>query len=1641
MAHRWLDRLQGIEIGPSSINPFGLKTRNVGLRDPIYEDEQRSCVGEAVLIDIVATADELPLRDESEDFIVSSHVLEHCPDLIRTLVEWFRVIRKHGYLFMIVPRREAAPSDRGKPVTQWEHFFEDFLKKADAASERYAGTFGHCHYHVFDQHTLMSVIHRIFGNALLLVDRMERDDKVGNGFTLVYRKEQSLSELEGWSYHPHPAHTEPPEGDMRIPATHADDAVLVSAVVSAYNSEMFMRGCLEDLTSQTLFASGRLEIVVVDSGSEQDEASIVREYQARYPNIRYLRSRQRETIYKAWNRGIRASRGTFITNCNTDDRHRADALEILSRALLEADQQVALVYADVFVTNFPNQPFDAHIRCGYQVRPDYRPEIMLSGCHMGPQPMWRRDVHTRIGMFNKKLQSAGDYEFWCRAACRFTFKHVSEFLGLYYENPKGVCNANRRVSMLETAAVQEKYRRRFPAPGREIVRNYQYTKSVDPDHYVNIGMVTYNRLPFTRNAIESVLEHTRYPYVLTVVDNHSRDGTAEYLSDLKRKGCIKNLVLLPENVGIAKASNLAWSLEPAAGYYLKLDNDIVIQKQDWLENMVGVARSSARVGAVAYNFEPRTYPLSEIDGVRCRIKRHNNLGGACILIPKKTHDQLGFWCERYGLYGEEDADFGERVRLKGLLNVYMEDENIGMHLPAGRAAAIDPNTLTAADGREEVEHGDYRRWKDSVRRSILRAGVYKRQVQGYRDGSEPLYQESRFASEFGHASRARNAQGDALPQGGHPRIEAERRSSDDSESCLLSVIIVTFNSLQDLPACLDSVKRHTRLSHEVIVVDNTSRDGTVDWLERTRPCRLVLNTENLGFARGCNQGIRLAKGRYVALLNPDTIVTPDWDRRLIGHFETGVGAVGPISNHVAGLQKYERYTPTRLDETDSVERISETIYRANSGRHVETKLLIGFCMIIPREVLRRVGVLDEALFLGNDDLEYSWRLRENGLRLRVACDTFIYHKGQASFASEPSSKTQQLVQQSTDALYRKLVAHYGGWAVPSANELWGMHWFKPSAEAVRDAKLVSIVILACNQLHFTRQCIAGIVAHTPESIEVVVVDNGSVDGTREYFEAELPRAHPDLPLTYIRNPVNSGYAAGNNIGIRQARGDFVVLLNNDVVVTPGWLTRLLNHASGDPGCGIVGPMTNSVCGPQKLEAPGYDLSTLEGLNEFAAGISTRDAGKSLHHWKTVGFCMLVGRDVLNRIGGLDTEFGFGNYEDDDFCIRAYLAGFRPRIARDCYVHHHGGATFIGEGIDYRQSMRRNWAIFCRKWDIPEGNGPAATYRIPLEGRRFDPAVHRIPLEMDSSQTTGSSRRPGEHEVKRNGNCINMPNRAEDHLIQCAQGGEHPMSLIEAVYESMTPALQSCNPEDGIKSLQNLVKAFPDFARAYNDLGLMYHHSGQRQKALGHLEYAVRISSEHPVYAKNLADYYFVELGRSDDALAIYRILIEAQPADVQTLMTAGHMLVGVHRFAEAQECYAKVLKIEPWNAEANGNSRKIAQILAKDQGGATRESGTRMRYHWRMTGNCEKPVPNWRSSFQSTPSSRRPTMTLGSSVTNPARRRGRWGVMKRPAACSRRARFSGRTWRISTGWSRVGPRKRSSCTSRYSKATLRTWRR
>jgi len=219
---------------------------------------------------------------------------------------------------------------------------------------------------------------------------------------------------------------------------------------------------------------------------------------------------------------------------------------------------------------------------------------------------------------------------------------------------------------------------------------------------------------------------------------------------------------------------------------------------------------------------------------------------------------------------------------------------------------------------------------------------------------------------------------------------------------MTSIVILSFNTVSLTKLCIDSIRKYTeRGTYEIIVVDNASKDSSVEWLKKQSDIRLIKNDWNAGFSAGCNQGMELAEGSEILLLNSDTIVTPNWlaNMRTALYSHADVGAVGCMTNYSINGQQMEG----PYEDIDGLEKFAEGFNKSDSSKWQRKLLLIGFCFLIKREVYEKIGPMDEIFTPGNfEDDDYSLRIWQAGYEMLLCKDTYIHHFGNASFISGKS---------------------------------------------------------------------------------------------------------------------------------------------------------------------------------------------------------------------------------------------------------------------------------------------------------------------------------------------------------------------------------------------------------------------------------------------------------------------------------------------------------------------------------------------------------------------------------------------------------------------------------------------------------------
>lgn len=235
-------------------------------------------------------------------------------------------------------------------------------------------------------------------------------------------------------------------------------------------------------------------------------------------------------------------------------------------------------------------------------------------------------------------------------------------------------------------------------------------------------------------------------------------------------------------------------------------------------------------------------------------------------------------------------------------------------------------------------------------------------------------------------------------------------------------------------------------------------------------------------------------------------------------------------------------------------------------------------------------------------------------------------------------------------------------------------------------QLTSIIIPNYNGLKVLAPCIESIRKHVHTPYEIIVVDNGSTDGSAEYCLRQRVRL--------ISLPFNKGFPDACNYGMLTASGDALLMLNNDTLLTDRALSNMLRCLFSERSIGIVGPISNYASGKQQMEEPFTTIDDMEKRYNMPNSAKWQEVNR------LVGLCFLLKRELMDQIGLFDPRFAPGHYEDDDYCYRARQAGYRLMLAGDAFIYHEGSVSFAKESEErLKQLLETNRQKFIDKWGI------------------------------------------------------------------------------------------------------------------------------------------------------------------------------------------------------------------------------------------------------------------------------------------------------------------------------------------------------
>ncbi len=1109
------------------------------------------------------------------------------------------------------------------------------------------------------------------------------------------------------------------EADRWYESAFAPKNPLVSAIVSSYKGERFMRGLLEDLTSQTL--GEQLEIVIIDSNSPQNEAAIVREFQSRYHNIRFMRTSVREQSHITLNRCIQAARGKYISLACVDDRHRADALEKLA-ASLERDTGLALAYADVAITDKENQVLESAPLIGYYRWPDFSRDTLFQVCYMGPQPLWRRDLHERYGYFDEAFMSAGDYEFWLRlAAGGETFLHLPEVLGLYLLNPQGNEHGQRDTSVRESDIAVRRYWQAAWGPRPTYGGSYfqAVVKTEQPvpatglpplGHapLVSIIVPTHNRPNYLKDALDSIIAQD-YPHWEAIVVNDGGVDVSQLVNALDPQGRIRYLAHTT-NFGQVAAKNTG--LRAARGEVIcYLDDDDKYQAHH-ISSLVQAMRGTD----VAFAYTDTVYVMEEEhEGKRREVSRaqlFENVAHTKEQLLVRNYIPINVWAHRRaclkvtGLFDEslpslEDWElllrFAQHWPLK--------------HVP-GVTAEVWQRTHVADNVSRRQMHTYLTVYPDIYARYAIEDEAVK---AGRAEMLRSLEAALAAPAEMGASPQARETEYQRWMykhslQEIDGQIFAERMLLKWHSKPVIHLLLpLRAGEEQLLADTLDSLGGQLYQQWRLTVIAPfPAPDPSFNQLEVLRWVEIDAGQTWMSAAQtaldAMQNGSDAALAEWLGWLEPGVKLTPQ--------------ALFSVADYI-NLHSEWRLIYSDSDYLDAQSQRCEPQFRPDFNLDLlRSQAYFGDCVFLARgawDALTTSSAPPSAM-RGAEAYALSLSVLETQGEAAIGHISDILYSAPATTGHDDSVEMARRSVLQTHLQNMGVAAQLADGYLPNTTRLLYEHAAQP---------WVSVIVPTKDRIEVLEPCINGLLQKTAyPNLEIIIVDNQSSDPDVLDYLNEIAAQHADR-VRVLRFPQAFNFAAICNLGAQQARGEYILFMNNDVhVVQSEWLSRMLQYAQR-PEVGIVGarlifPETG------KLQHAGMVL----GLAEVAdhpyfqqLGIDTPGYMGRTHVDQNVsgvtGGCMLVRKAVYEEVRGMDESTFLHLYGDVDLCLKVGRRGYKIVWTPYATLVHHNAATRQREELDlsfkakwYEQTVKETHAMFER-WLPQLAHDPAYNRNLSL----------------------------------------------------------------------------------------------------------------------------------------------------------------------------------------------------------------------------------------------------------------------------------------------------------------------------------------
>lgn len=550
----------------------------------------------------------------------------------------------------------------------------------------------------------------------------------------------------------------------------------------------------------------------------------------------------------------------------------------------------------------------------------------------------------------------------------------------------------------------------------------------------------------------------------------------------------------------------------------------------------------------------------------------------------------------------------------------------------------------------------------------------------------------------------------------------EERIKDHKENLELtrgvSIIIPSYNSLEDLTECVDSILDLNNNLIEIVIVDNNSEENVKEYLaelEKDNKIKLILNNRNFGFTYAVNQGIEMANPENdIVLLNNDAILTENSIEYLqeAAYKLEKCGMVVPqqiLPPRTPTINVHVPYATELYDIDVNISSHHKNVINSpifHDGEYTELNFAPFFCVYIKRSVYDESIGLDAQLGRHyRSDMIYCNYVREvMGYKIYHVSKSRIYHKLQKSTTHLEENSIEE-----HDLLFKQ-----NRWSEWEQKEYgfkqakWDMDGVKSIDESITVTNYsldqmenilealtnkVTIIIPVYNAFEETKACIESVIDNTRNNYELLLINDCSPDERIKPYLDEMEEKYPQIRV--IHSPENNGFVATVNIGFENTKTD-VILLNSDTKVTQNWLQKMIMSAYSDVDVATVTPVSNNAGAFSVPERSQNNILPPNlSLAHVARIVENNSKRKNIDAPTANGFCMYIKRKVLDDIGLFDEEtFGRGYGEENDFSLRASQKGWKNVIDDSTYIYHKGSSSFKEEAIKLGE---KNMKILCEKY--------------------------------------------------------------------------------------------------------------------------------------------------------------------------------------------------------------------------------------------------------------------------------------------------------------------------------------------------------